>query len=435
MANEYYLTGATLAEICKINTPAASLAAELDACKLGIANDKHHVGFKDKDASYFRTCGWDSSGQALLDNLAYIKGRNAGDTAYRKLIGIDGSNILKIGQDTDISAVTFGTTAQQAQLDSTGLTINTGYVGIGRVATAPLDLYAATASMTIESSTGTNYADIEIKNTAGTLCMGLEQSTAGTLLHGSTAYAGVICHTGNYPLEFGTNDVPRLRIGNTAPIIEIGSPTTSDDSGTKWDSTYLKGVCRVGTYLSLFDYSGTVAASQMLFNAYTYASTGVIGANAQKRRKNYITAALEMNSDTGIGLFVGDAGAEDGAITWARHLQCFTGVTRFGGVLEEVIDVEFWGEDQKIAVFYGHLNTMEFYDYAGTALTWISALSPNDGRLIFNNNKILNFGGNGQVSHVFDGTNYKINGRLPTSATNINDWYIDNSDYVRIKLS
>jgi hypothetical protein len=110
-------------------------------------------------------------------------------------------------------------------------------------------------------------------------------------------------------------------------------------------------------------------------------------------------------------------------------------VTRFGGVLEEVIDVEFWGEDQKIAVFYGHLNTMEFYDHAGTALTWMSALSPNDGRLIFNNNKILNFGLNGNVSHVFDGTNYKINGLLPTFGTVVNDWYTDNSGYVRIKLS
>jgi hypothetical protein len=59
-----------------------------------------------------------------MENTKKLMGANSAESAYRSLIGLDESNILKVGQDTDITAVTFGTTSELARLNSTGLGVN-----------------------------------------------------------------------------------------------------------------------------------------------------------------------------------------------------------------------------------------------------------------------------------------------------------------------
>lgn len=75
-----------------------------------------------------------------------------------------------------------------------------------------VDIEAATARATIESTTGTNFCYWKCVNTGGTVYFGQERSTGGALITGTAAYAGIMGHGGNYPLQFATNDAVRMTI-------------------------------------------------------------------------------------------------------------------------------------------------------------------------------------------------------------------------------
>jgi hypothetical protein len=80
----------------------------------------------------------------------------------------------------------------------------------------------------------TGYVTLDIQNTAGSLYIGRESSTGGSLIAGSAAYSGVISLQGNYPMYLGTNGLIRatilgsgsVGIGTTAPtaILHIAAP-------------------------------------------------------------------------------------------------------------------------------------------------------------------------------------------------------------------
>jgi len=113
-------------------------------------------------------------------------------------------------------------------LNTTGQTIlasSSGYVGIG--VTNPgmiLDVQAATGWMRVKSTTGTQYVLTEWENDAGYLYAGIDDSNGGGLLAGSSGYAGVLSKSGNYPLQFGTNNAVRMTIAGGG---NVGIGTTS----------------------------------------------------------------------------------------------------------------------------------------------------------------------------------------------------------------
>jgi hypothetical protein len=104
--------------------------------------------------------------------------------------------------------------SEQMRLTSTGLGIGTSSPG------TKLDVVDTEATIRLTSTAGTNFTDVRVVNTGGTLYSGIERSTGGVL--GPTgAYEAFFLYsadrpmyigTGNSFLRFGTNGTERMRL-------------------------------------------------------------------------------------------------------------------------------------------------------------------------------------------------------------------------------
>ena len=106
-------------------------------------------------------------------------------------------------------------------------------VGIGTAspdANFKLDVQAATGRVKLTSTTGTNSVVYQANNTGGTLNVGIDSSTGGSLF-GVGAYAAGVWYSGNYPLVFGVNNAEGFRLTSstlyTASGINVGIGTSS----------------------------------------------------------------------------------------------------------------------------------------------------------------------------------------------------------------
>lgn len=138
--------------------------------------------------------------------------------------------------------------------EGVNLATSSGSVGIGTSSPVRvLDVQSTLAAIAATSTTGTNTCYFQANNTGGTLNMGIDSSTGGSLF-GAGGYTAGIWHSGNYPLTFGTNNSERIRIapngnfyiGKTSGSSKFGInglPTSSSglSSGDVWnDSGTLK---------------------------------------------------------------------------------------------------------------------------------------------------------------------------------------------------
>ena len=101
-----------------------------------------------------------------------------------------------------------------------------GNVGIGRTPAAgfPLDVSATTGNMRLTSTTGTNYAQLQVVNGSGTARFGVEGSGGGNIVAGSSAYSAVVSQAGAYSLHLGTNNTVQATIDSSGNL-GIGTST------------------------------------------------------------------------------------------------------------------------------------------------------------------------------------------------------------------
>jgi hypothetical protein len=137
------------------------------------------ANFVNTDAAGYglRTVGGASGGGYALSVNNYASG---------ELMRVDGNGNVGIG-----------TSSPGVKLDVQGGSINTS------------------SWVTIAPTTATNNALYRSTNTGGTLFSGLDNSAGGVT---GTGYAGVLWHTGNYPMVFATNNTERMRLDSAGNL-------------------------------------------------------------------------------------------------------------------------------------------------------------------------------------------------------------------------
>jgi hypothetical protein len=121
---------------------------------------------------------------------------------------------------------------------STRMCINTsGNVGIGKstpnsvldvngntIVTGSLGVFNTADSIKVRASTGTSNLFASFQNTTGRIIIGCESSTAGSLVTGAPAYAGIISSTSGNELHLATGDTSRIMIASGGNV-GIGKTT------------------------------------------------------------------------------------------------------------------------------------------------------------------------------------------------------------------
>jgi hypothetical protein len=123
----------------------------------------------------------------------------------------------------DARAMTFGTSnAEQMRINSSG------NVGIGTISPAyTLDVQKALGSISVTSTTGTNYAKLQVNNTGGSFQLGIDNS-AGANFGSGVAYSRVIWNdSSTAPTIFYTNGTERMRIDSSGNLL-VGLNSSSD---------------------------------------------------------------------------------------------------------------------------------------------------------------------------------------------------------------
>ena len=109
--------------------------------------------------------------------------------------------------------VVFGTNnTEKMRIDASG------NVGIGGTPSNVLDVFAATGTITVSSTTGTNFSKVQVNNTGGSFQLAIDNSTGSN--YGSTvAYARCVWNDSTTaPTLFYTNFAERMRIDSSGNV-------------------------------------------------------------------------------------------------------------------------------------------------------------------------------------------------------------------------
>ena len=226
---------------------------------------------------------------------------SSGTAALPSITVIGDVNTGMLFPAADTVAVSTGGT-EKMRIDSSG------NVGIGRVPTAnfPLDISAAIGNIRLTSSTGTNYSQLQTINGSGTARFGVESSSGGSIVGGSSAYSAVVSQAGAYSLHLGTNNTVRVTIDSsgivtgTAGNLMLVSGTSASATGTSINFTSIPSwVKRVTVMFSGISTGGTSnLLVQLGYGATpTYVTSGYLGsATTQGGTSTSLTTGFMVSS-------------------------------------------------------------------------------------------------------------------------------------------
>ena len=135
----------------------------------------------------------------------------SGTSAYSGVIGTNGSKSLHLATNN----------AVRVTIDSTGAATFSSSISSSLSGSGSTNFLSATAS-----GTGAKYA--YITNTGGQTVYGIENSSGGAVLTGSSAYATVLFSNNATSLQLGTNASVRMTITSVGKVL-IATATSGDD--------------------------------------------------------------------------------------------------------------------------------------------------------------------------------------------------------------
>ncbi|MDP3988101.1 MAG: hypothetical protein Q8P80_03070 [Candidatus Levybacteria bacterium] len=184
------------------------------------------------DYMYFRT---NNSEQVRINSSGNV---GIGITSPSTKLAVNGNALIGYAEGTAggpasglavSGSVGIGTTSPSQALDvGSGYIVTLGRIGVGTTSPSyPLDIQSSGGvTEQLKATTSTNSISSVWDNTNGTLRIGVESSTGGTIIAGSSLYSGVISMASTRSLHFGTTSVVRMTIdssgnvgiGTTAPL-------------------------------------------------------------------------------------------------------------------------------------------------------------------------------------------------------------------------
>jgi hypothetical protein len=188
-----------------------------------------------------------------------------------------GNRFWVVGQDASASNSTFY--AQNGSGTPLLFVRNDGNIGIGTTSPLfPLHIYypPSTSNALINIESTTNYSGFYAKNTSGGLYLAIDNSTGTGFGNGS--YSRLIYSTGNYPLDFYTNDAIKMRITSVGNVgigtINPGNYILAvDRNASAWAVMSIRNLNSTGySGLHILNDSGTLMGHLGYANASTGAS-------------------------------------------------------------------------------------------------------------------------------------------------------------------
>jgi len=160
-------------------------------------------------------------------------------------------DIVAFGNAGGDGVIFANSNTEQMRLTSTGLGIGTSSPSY------KLDVQGAIGEVFVKSTTGTNYAALNVNNTGGNFYAGINNS-AGTAFS-TTAYSAILWHTGNYPMVFATNNGEKMRLDSSG---NLGLGVTP----SAWGSAFK--AAQVGVGASLAGRTANYTQFYLMANSY-----------------------------------------------------------------------------------------------------------------------------------------------------------------------
>jgi len=240
------------------------------------------------------TAGQDASSLATSNTKAVLSLRANSSSGYSLAFGT-----VVTTNNQYIQAVNYNGGAASTDLLLQPYGNNVGIGTSSVTANMRLDVQAASSAMQVQSTTGTNTAFTQYVNTGGTFYVGIDRSVGGGLTGSSSAYSGVISHSGAYPLSFGTSGTERMRITSAGNLLLGATSQTWDEKQSISLGGTNPGTVGLGVYFSGNGYTSSMVRVQ--------AETSGTGWKMYEGRA-VGGSALYYVDGTGGGYFAGNTG-------------------------------------------------------------------------------------------------------------------------------
>jgi len=262
------------------------------------------------------------------------------------LVSVNGSTTPVYNTtSSSISGIISDETGSGAMVFATSPTLVTPVLGNATGGTLSLSgtLTSTLGNNTVLSNATTattGYQYNNIQNTTGRLQYGIEGSSAGTLITGGSAYAGVVTTVGTNNLELGTNQVKAITIDGTTQDVTIANniyaanltsgtytPTLTNTSGIASSTAGTGSYQRIGNQVSGFvDFTATgtsegvsgVFGVSLPIPSNFSSSTNVWGGYGVGRAGETIAPLEEVSADTTNDRFIVKATLTDLSVRTIR---------------------------------------------------------------------------------------------------------------------